>query len=204
MFVQPATAPARALARVTLIGTAAPVAEEEREGYAAAHLSEHGPGIGVDAMSGSDEFWRLDVEQVFHVGGLGTGSDAETIDAEAYSGAEADSLQDVAERIVASFNNGREDEVARIGAAAAGVKVSQVLAAELIWVDRLGCYVSVTTADSVEGLRVPFQSECIDERDCKSKLTMMAQVAWESEKNYVPEIPLIMTNPPQPTADDEA
>lgn len=63
VFVQPPNMPARALARVTLIGKAEPVQAEEAEQFAALHMAQHGPGIGVDAVSSEDEFWRLSVEQ---------------------------------------------------------------------------------------------------------------------------------------------
>lgn len=35
-------------------------------------------------------------------------------------------------------------------------------------------------------LRVNFSHEALDERDAKSCLTMMAQMAWENERRYQP------------------
>lgn len=35
-------------------------------------------------------------------------------------------------------------------------------------------------------VRANFMHEAIDERDAKSCLTMMAQLAWENERNYQP------------------
>lgn len=195
VFVQPPNMPARALARVTLIGKAEPVQAEEAEQFAALHMAQHGPGIGVDAVSSEDEFWRLSVEQVFHVGGLGKGSEAEAIPGDQYVRATPDPLQSVAEQIVADFNRTRADEITRIGASAVGVRMSQIRGAELMWVDRLGCYLTVTTEDAVQGIRVAFTSPALDERDAKSKITLMAQIAWEKEKQYKPELPLMMLNP---------
>jgi hypothetical protein len=37
--------------------------------------------------------------------------------------------------------------------------------------------------------RVPFYREVKDERDARSTLTMLAQLAWERERNYVPVMP---------------
>jgi hypothetical protein len=40
-------------------------------------------------------------------------------------------------------------------------------------------------------VRVTFAREVADERDARSTLTMLAQLAWERERNYVPVIPQI-------------
>lgn len=39
---------------------------------------------------------------------------------------------------------------------------------------------------SVQVVRVTFAREVTDERDAQSTLTMLAQVAWERERNYIP------------------
>ena len=43
-------------------------------------------------------------------------------------------------------------------------------------------------------VRVTFAREVTDERDAQSTLTMLAQVAWEKERNYIP----IMSTVPDP------
>lgn len=73
--------------------------------------------------------------QVFHVGGLGLGAEADTITGEDYLAASADCLEKVAERIVKDFNTNRADEVGRIGAAAAGISVSKASLREIAEVD---------------------------------------------------------------------
>ena len=45
-------------------------------------------------------------------------------------------------------------------------------------------------------IRVTFAREVTDERDAQSTLTMLAQVAWEKERNYIP----IMSPVPDPLA----
>ena len=52
---------------------------------------------------------------------------------------------------------------------------------------------SLTDAQVV---RVTFAREVTDERDAQSTLTMLAQVAWEKERNYIP----IMSTVPDPVA----
>lgn len=59
--------------------------------------------------------------------------------------------------------------------------------AEMLWVDRLGVYLRAMTQDGINSvMRVMFPREVSEERDVKSALTMMAQVAWEKERTYVP------------------
>ena len=54
-------------------------------------------------------------------------------------------------------------------------------------VDRLGIYLYVQQlGQSGEVRRVSFVRPVADERDARSTLTLMAQVAWEGERNYVP------------------
>lgn len=65
---------------------------------------------------------------------------------------------------------------------------SQLRGAELLWVDRLGCYLTVRTDEAVRGLRVPFGAEALDERDVKSKLTMMAQVRIAKLRGTPPRV----------------
>ncbi len=45
-------------------------------------------------------------------------------------------------------------------------------------------------------VRVTFAREVTDERDARSTLTMLAQVAWERERNYIP----VMSSVPDPVA----
>lgn len=59
--------------------------------------------------------------------------------------------------------------------------------AELLWVDRLGCYVKAVAQDgSSKMVRVTFPREIDDERGAQSALTMNAQLSWELERPYQP------------------
>ena len=54
-------------------------------------------------------------------------------------------------------------------------------------VDRLGIYLYVQQLGrAAEVRRVSFLRPVSDERDARSSLTMMAQLAWERERSYVP------------------
>lgn len=70
LFVQPADYPARLLARVTLIGQIEEVSTEVAESAAALHDTMHMGGVGVDAPSPSDLYYRLNLDRCFYVGQL--------------------------------------------------------------------------------------------------------------------------------------
>ena len=130
------------------------------------------------------------------------------LSAEEYASAQPDELRRAAPALAAEFNADRAAEVARIAAAAAGVSFDDLGSAELLWVDESGCYVwasflndggapssspppALDSVDSVDGacLRVRFPRKALDERDARSALTMLSQLAWEAERQYVPPLP---------------
>ena len=65
--------------------------------------------------------------------------------------------------------------------------IDEIEYAELLWVDKKGAFLKARLqgADTTV-FRVPFDREVDDERDARSALTMMAQVAWETERSYNP------------------
>lgn len=69
---------------------------------------------------------------------------------------------------------------------------------ELLWVDRLGMYLRAVRQDgsAPRDLRVPFVRPVGNEREARSALTMMAQVAWEAQRPYQP-----VAVPPAPAQD---
>ena len=58
------------------------------------------------------------------------------------------------------------------------------------------CAKTLLEYGGVQVIRVTFAREVTDERDAQSTLTMLAQVAWEKERNYIP----IMAAGPAPVA----
>jgi hypothetical protein len=191
LFVQPPDRPARLLARATLIGTATPVSAEEAADAALRHALLHPGGAGVDAPAPDDAYLRLTVESCFYVAGLGDGArEAAVIGGEEYASAAPDPLRAGAAPLVAEFNLERAPEVARVAAAAAGVPVGDLAAAELLWVDAAGAWAWLALAAGGDAtVRVPFPRPALDERDARSHLTMLSQLAWEAERNYQPVVP---------------
>ena len=75
--------------------------------------------------------------------------------------------------------------------------------AELLWVDRLGVHLRAARQDGspAQDLRVSFVRAVEDEREARSALTMMAQVAWESQRPYQPQT-VPREAPPQDAANN--
>jgi hypothetical protein len=143
--------------------------------------------VGVDAPSPTDFYYRLVVDRCFYVGQLTGNSLAEIITGEAYRGAEPDPLRTCASSLTSQMNSNRSDDVIRIACRALGTSFDDMYYAELLWMDRFGAYIKAVGQDgSSTTLRVPFFREVDDERDVRSMLTMLAQVAWEAERPYTP------------------
>lgn len=68
---------------------------------------------------------------------------------------------------------------------------SQLEGAELLWVDSLGAFFCASADNMEHILRVPFPRAVHDEREARSALTMLAQVAWEHERRYAPVMPVM-------------
>lgn len=187
LFVQPGEHPARLLARVTLIGHVAEVSPDVAAGAAELHATLHAGGVGVDAPSPTDLYYRLVVDRCFYVGQLTGNSLAEIITGDEYRGAEPDPLRTCASSLTSQMNSNRSEDVIRIACRALGASFDDMYYAELLWLDRFGAYIKAVGQDGGSTtLRVPFFREVDDERDVRSMLTMLAQVAWEAERPYSP------------------
>lgn len=121
---------------------------------------------------GEEEFWVLDAE---------------------YTNAHADPLRDCAAKIVEDMNREHWEDIRRFCYSYAGVE-EEIEEASMTWVDRLGFDLRVLTRSpqQLKEIRVPFIREVKDDRDARSSIIMMAQVAWEHERHYIPpDIPLL-------------
>lgn len=187
LFVQPYQYPAHLLARVSLLGTVEPVPEGIAESAAALHKTLHSGGAGVDEPREDDMYYRLVVNECFYVGQLAGNSSAEVIGGDEYREAEADPLRSFAGSLVKSMNADRLEDVYRISSQKLEREIDDIYFAELVWIDKKGIYLKASGNDGlVETLRVPFERDVEDERDARSALTMMSQVAWEKNKPYTP------------------
>lgn len=182
--------PARLLARCTLIGDVTQLDQQSSEAAAIRHQAIHPFGIGVDAVQESDLYYKLNIEKCFYVGGMGANSAAELLTSEEYVAAEPDALRESAAFLVEQQNSQRAEDVLRICSNACSVRIDEMEHAQLLWIDTLGLY-AFTKLIRQEGfvIRVPFLRPVTDERDARSTLTMLAQIAWEQERSYVPVMP---------------
>lgn len=73
----------------------------------------------------------------------------------------------------------------------------QVEEARMTWVDRFGFDLRVLIRDPVEvrEVRIPFLREVKDDRDARAAITLMAQLSWERERQYVPPA-IVLTGSP--------
>uniref|UniRef100_A0A0D6R142 DUF2470 domain-containing protein n=1 Tax=Araucaria cunninghamii TaxID=56994 RepID=A0A0D6R142_ARACU len=132
-----------------------------------------------------DHLYVVSVEKVLQSQDLG--EEGLWVDALEYSRATADPLRDCVAKIVKDMNDKHWEDIHRICNIYTDLDV-EVEEASMVWIDRLGFDLRLLTRPQREILevRIPFPREVTDEKDARSSLTYMAQLAWEVEKNYAP------------------
>ena len=113
---------------------------------------------------------------------LGQDREAVLVSAEDYLAAAPDALLALAPQIVDMMNKERIEDVVRFTKLAAGFTLEELEDVQFMWVDSKGFYIRAQKRgeDPVD-LRFGFPAQLTDEKDAKSMLTMLAQVAWEQE-----------------------
>nr|XP_024388101.1 glutamyl-tRNA reductase-binding protein, chloroplastic-like isoform X2 [Physcomitrium patens] len=111
-----------------------------------------------------------------------------------YWAATADPLRDCANRIVEDMNRHHWEDIRRFCNVYANLD-AELEEASMTWVDRLGFDLRVLTKSpqNILEIRVPFTREVADERDARSSLTIMAQVAWKQERSFTPSEVVLTT-----------
>lgn len=131
-----------------------------------------------------DCFHLMTIESVIQ--SLDFGEEDVWVSSSDYKEATADPLRECASKIVEDMNRNHWEDVRRFCNVYAHLDLA-VEEAHITWVDRLGFDMRVLTdSHEIMEIRIPFSREIMDERDARSSLTMMAQVAWEYERNYKP------------------
>ncbi|KAL1829328.1 hypothetical protein ACET3Z_007740 [Daucus carota] len=101
-----------------------------------------------------------------------------------YKMAVPDPLRDYAESIIQEINTNNMEDIHRFCNVYVDLNF-QVSKANMIWVDRLGFDVRLTSPQNdVFEVRIPFPREVTDEKGAKSSFNCMSQLAWEMEKHY--------------------
>eukprot|EP01023_Acetabularia_acetabulum_P066646 TRINITY_DN9029_c0_g1_i3.p1 TRINITY_DN9029_c0_g1~~TRINITY_DN9029_c0_g1_i3.p1 ORF type:complete len:310 (+),score=47.70 TRINITY_DN9029_c0_g1_i3:34-963(+) len=191
VFVQPMDYPARLLARVTLVGKIVEVEDNEQMAkFEQQHRQLFQASQGIDVPADGDLYYRLQVQNVFFVGGLNQKGAAETVSTSDYCSAEADPLVEIAPVVVEHWNSDRKEEVIQMAAGCMGVLFAEVQEAQLLWVDKMGIYMRIQLyGRPSEIVRYAFAREVVDDRSVRSALTMAAQLSWEQERSYTPQVP---------------
>jgi len=165
-----------AAGRVTLMGDARPCPESERADARASYLARHENArywVDFDDFA----FWRLDVTDVYFVGGFAA---MDWIGARDYAAARPDPLADAAGGIVTHMNQDHADALIAYARAFAGVAADE---ATMIGVDRLGFKLRVTQGGRRNSVRIAFPREVTTSAESRTVLIeMLSQARGEAPR----------------------
>ena len=167
-----------AIGRVTLIGTANAVAEDE-QAAAKAHVVERLPSVGGYATFGDFSCWRLDVEAVRWVGGFGR---MDWVDAEAYASASVDPVLAGRRAVIEHMNSDHADAGVELCQRALGETglAPTVTAATFDLVDRFGCDYVAATTEGTAFVRLGFDVPAVDVDDVRAAIIALLRAARAS------------------------
>lgn len=140
------------LGRATLMGPLAALPAEEGDAVRELYLERH-PTARYWADFPDFHFRRMEVEEVYYVGGFGVMG---WVDGEEYRQAEPDPLMEHARNIIEHVNADHPDALVLL-ARHHGVEGTQE--ARMSRVDRLGYQLRLRTDEGMRGLRIPFPEE---------------------------------------------
>jgi putative heme iron utilization protein len=157
-------------ARVTLVGTVAPVPRGETETLRKAYLARHENArhwVDFDDFG----FYRLEVVDVYWVGGFG---EMGWVSAADYRESAPDPLAEAAPRIIEHMNEDHADALVLYCRVFAGVPADE---ATMTAVDRLGFRVRARVGDDLRGLRINFPREAHTTEAARAVLVDMVREA---------------------------
>ena len=159
-----------AAGRVTLMGEARTVPAADIAAAREAYLARHENArywVDFDDFA----FWRLDVTDVYFVGGFAA---MDWVEAPAYGDAAPDPLTDAAGGIIGHMNTDHADALVTYARAYAGVEASEAI---MTSVDRLGFKLRVTGAGRRHAVRIAFPREVRTAAESRTVLIEMLQRA---------------------------
>jgi len=152
--------------RVTLMGRAVRVPDRERGAAREAYLARH-PKAAFWVDFDDFAFWRLEVADVYFVGGFAA---MDWVTGEGYAAARPDPLADAAEGIVEHVNHDHADALLTLSRAHADAAAEE---ATMLSVDRLGFRVRVRSGERLHAVRMSFPREVTTAEECRSALIDM-------------------------------
>lgn len=172
LFVSQADAGGEPLnaSRVTLMGSVGRVPDAEREAVKERYLARYGNAsywVDFDDFS----FYRLEVEDIYFVGGFGAMG---WVTVEDYYAAEPDPLSDSARGIIKHMNEDHAGALILLASKYAGVEADEVL---MTSVDRLGFQVRIKSGEEVTSRRIGFIREARSPEEARKVLVEMVKTA---------------------------
>ena len=159
-------------ARVTLVGNAAPIAEKDVAEARALYLARY-PNSKHWVDFEDFSFYRMDVVDVYYVGGFGVMG---WVSASDYEQAKPDPLADAAIRIIQHMNADHTDALILYAKAFAGLEAQQAVMTSL---DRLGFHVRLKTTEGMRGVRIALSREVTNAADARTVLVDMVAQAQQ-------------------------
>ena len=156
--------------RVTLIGNALRIPEPELADARAVYLTGY-PDSKYWVDFEDFFFYRLDVMDVYYVGGFGVMG---WVAASDYSQAKSDPLADHKRDIMQHMNADHKDALILLAKRFAGIEAQQ---AEMTAVDRLGFHLRLKTQDGMKGTRIAFLREVSDPSQTREVFVEMVKQA---------------------------
>jgi heme iron utilization protein len=156
--------------RVTLVGNVLPVPEAEIPATRSLYLARHANSkYWVDFEDFA--FYRLDVVDVYFVGGFGVMG---WVAASDYAASQPDPLADSTADIIQHMNADHKDAMLLLARKFAHIEAQE---ATMTAVDRLGFHLRLKTQDGMRGTRIAFLQEVRNSAETRKVLVEMVQQA---------------------------
>jgi len=156
--------------RVTLVGRAARLPDRQRGPAREAYLARH-PKAAFWVDFEDFAFWRLEVMDVYFVGGFAA---MDWVTGEAYAAARPDPVADAAEGILEHMNRDHAPALLSLSRAHADAAAEE---ATMLSVDRLGFRVRLRTGERLHAARISFPREITTAEECRAALIEMIRAA---------------------------
>ncbi len=156
--------------RVTLIGPVSRFPEPELAATRSVYLTRYPDSkywVDFDDFS----FYRMDVLDVYYVGGFGVMG---WVPASDYSAAQSDPLAEYKSDIMQHMNADHKDALILLAKRFAGIEAQE---AKMTSVDRLGFHLRLKTDDGVKGTRIAFLREVSDPSQTRAVFVEMVRQA---------------------------
>jgi hypothetical protein len=159
--------------RVTLIGNALPLAENDVAEVRELYLQRYADSkYWVDFSDFS--FYRMEVIDVYYVGGFGVMG---WVSASEYDRSQPDPLADATADIIQHMNADHQDALVLLARKFGGLESEE---ATMTAVDRLGFHARLKTKEGVRGTRIAFLREATNPIEARRVLVEMVQQARSS------------------------